>query len=293
VSYFIEVIVTGLADGSVYGALALALVLVFRATGVINFAQASMAMLMTFVMFEFVSAGVPVVLALIIALGLSLIGGAGVERVLIRPVEGRDPLVIVILTVGISVMIDSLATSIWGGDNRDLPGIFGSGSVAIGGARVSTNSLGTVVILIAAAALISLVLQKTDIGLAIRAGAIDSDVARLLGVPVNKTLMLGWGVAAMMGTLAGALIASMLYLDVTVMSTVLIYALAAACLGGFDSLSGALIAGWVVGLAEGLTTAYVDFIGSDLRVLVPLAIIVAVLLVRPEGLFGSRQLVRA
>jgi branched-chain amino acid transport system permease protein len=291
--YFIGVIVSGLADGSVYGALALALVLVFRATGIINFAQASMATVMTFVMLEFVLRGIPIVLALLIAMLLSLVAGAGVERILIRPVEGRSPLTIVILTVGISVVLDSLALTLWGGDNRPFPSLFGTGSFSVAGAPVSFNSMGTGVILLAAAGLISLLLQRTDIGLAIRAGATDPEVARLLGVRVNRTLMLGWGIASVMGTLAGALIAAMLYLDVTVMPTVLIYALAAACLGGFDSLGGALIAGWIVGLAEGLTTAYVSFIGSDLRVLVPLTIIVVVLLARPNGLFGSRQLVRA
>jgi branched-chain amino acid transport system permease protein len=126
-----------------------------------------------------------------------------------------------------------------------------------------------------------------------RAVSMNPDSSRLVGISVGRTLMIGWGVAAMVGALAGILIAPRLFLDVNFMGGVLIYSFAAATLGGFDSPFGAVVGGWVIGVTENLASTYVDFIGSDLKILVPLGIIFVVLLVRPAGLFGTREVARA
>lgn len=291
-SDLLQTIVDGIADGSVYGAIALALALIYRSTGVVNFAQGSMAMLATFGAWALLQAGAGLVVAILLAVVLAGVAGMALERVVIRRVEGRDELSVVIVTVGLTVFLDSLAVLIWGGDNRNFPSLFGDGVLTVGGARLGVAELGTAGLLLAVVGSVWLLLERTELGLSMRASAVDAQVARLLGVRVDRTLMIGWGLAAAIGALAGALIAPRLFLDVTFMSGVLIYGLAAACLGGFDSPVGAVLGGWIVGLAESLTTGYLDFIGSDLRVLVPFTVIVVVLLIRPNGLFGTREVVR-
>ncbi len=141
--------------------------------------------------------------------------------------------------------------------------------------------------------LLYLLFQKTKLGLAMRAAAANPESAPLVGISVGRTLMIGWGLAALLGALAGVLVAPQLFLDVNFMGGVLVYSFAAATLGGFDSPKGAVIGGWIIGVAETLAGEYIGFIGSDLTILVPLAIIFVVLLVRPNGLFGSPEVVRA
>jgi branched-chain amino acid transport system permease protein len=293
VERFIQVLVDGWATGSLYGALAVAVVLIYRATGIVNFAQGELAMFSTFIAWGLMQAGLPLGLALLATLALSFVGGMLIERVIIRPVEGGEVLTLVIVTLGLYILVNSLAGWIWGFGNRAFPSLFGDGSFELAGSRVAVESIGIVVVLIALVAILFAVFQRTKVGLAMRAVAMNPESSRLHGISVGRTLMIGWGVAALVGALAGALIAPRLFLDVNFMGAVLIYSFAAATLGGFDSPLGALIGGWIVGIAEGLAGTYVDFIGSDLKILVPLTVILVVLLFRPTGLFGSAEVARA
>jgi branched-chain amino acid transport system permease protein len=289
----IQTIVDGVATGSLYGALALAIVLIFQTTGIVNFAQGEMAMFSTFIAWGLLQAGLPLGLAILATLGLSLLGGMVIERVLIRPVEGQEPLTLAIVTLGLFILTNSGAGWIWGFENRSFPSIFPDKTVTVVGADVALESVGIVALLLAVVALMYVFFRFTKVGLALRAVSINPESSRLAGISVGRTLMIGWGVAAMVGALAGALIAPRLFLDVNFMGGVLIYSFAAATLGGLDSPFGAVIGGWVVGVTEGLASTYVDFIGSDLKILVPLTVILVVLLIRPAGLFGSREVARA
>src|SRR5829696_8583230 len=286
---FIQVLVDGWATGSLYGALAVAVVLIYRATGIVNFAQGELAMFSTFIAWGLMQAGLPLGLALLATLLLSLFGGMLIERIIIRPVEGGEVLTLVIVTLGLYILVNSLAGWIWGFGNRAFPSLFGDGSFDVAGATIPLESLGIVAVLIALVAILFAVFQRTKVGLAMRAVAMNPESSRLHGISVGRTLMIGWGVAALVGALA----APRLFLDVNFMGAVLIYSFAAATLGGFDSPLGALIGGWIVGIAEGLAGTYVDFIGSDLKILVPLTVILVVLLFRPTGLFGSAEVARA
>jgi len=290
---FVQLVVDGIAIGSIYGALALALVLIFRSTGIVNFAQGEMAMFSTFIAWGLVEGGVPLGLALLSTLVLSFLGGAIVERVLIRPVEGEDPLTILIVTLGLFILINSAAGWIWGFENRGFPRALPDGSADIAGIRLAYESLGIVAVLLVVTGLLVLLFQHTKLGLAMRAAAANPASSRLVGISVGRTLMIGWGLAALLGSLAGVLVAPLLFLDVNFMGGVLVYSFAAATLGGFDSPKGAVIGGWIIGVAETLAGEYIGFIGSDLTILVPLVIIFVVLLVRPNGLFGSPEVVRA
>jgi branched-chain amino acid transport system permease protein len=290
---FVQVVVDGIADGSIYAALALALVLIFRSTGIVNFAQGEMAMFSTFIAWALYDSGRSLWLALLGAFAVSFLGGMAIERVLIRPVEGGRPLTLLIVTLGLLVLINAAAGWIWGFTNRGFPSIFPSGAARIGNVTLSLESLGIIAVLLAVVGLLWLLFQHTKLGLAMRAAAQNPESSRLVGINVGRLLMFGWGLAALLGALAGVLVAPRLFLDVNLMGGVLIYAFAAAALGGFDSPLGAVVGGWIIGVAENLAGTYVDAIGADLKVLVPLGIIFVVLLVRPSGLFGSPEVTRA
>jgi branched-chain amino acid transport system permease protein len=289
---FVQVVVDGIADGSIYAALALALVLIFRSTGIVNLAQGEMAMFATFIAWGLHNGGRPLWLALLGAFVLSFLGGMAVERVLIRPVEGEQPLTLLIATLGLAIMVNATAGWIWGFTNRGFPPIFPSGAARLGGVALSLESLGIIAVLLAVVGLLWLLFQHTGLGLAIRAAAQNPESSRLVGINVGRVLMLGWGLAALLGALAGVLVAPRLFLDVNLMGGVLVYSFAGAALGGFDSPLGAVVGGWIIGVAETLAGTYVDAIGADLKVLVPLGIIFGVLLVRPSGLFGSPEVTR-
>jgi branched-chain amino acid transport system permease protein len=293
VERFIQVIIDGMATGSLYGALAVAVVLIYRATGIVNFAQGEMAMFSTFIAWGMLQAGFPIGLALLGTLVISFVGGMLIERVIIRPVEGGEVLTLVIVTLGLYILVNSAAGWIWGFGNRAFPSLFGDDTVQLAGVDVSVESIGIVVVLLAVVLVLFGIFQRTKIGLAMRAVSINPESSRLVGISVGRTLMIGWGIAALVGALAGALIAPRLFLDVNFMGSVLIYSFAAATLGGFDSPFGAVLGGWIIGIAENLAGTYVDFIGSDLKILVPLAAILIVLLFRPTGLFGSAEVARA
>jgi branched-chain amino acid transport system permease protein len=293
VERFIETLIDGIATGSIYGALALALVLIYRSTGIVNFAQGEMAMFSTFGAWALTEAGLPVGLAVLVTLVASLLGGMLIERALIRPVEGSPELTLVTVTLGMFIGINGLARWIWGSQNRGFPSMFGDGNVTVGGVSTSLESLGLVAVLLGVVGVLWLIFQKTKLGLAMRAAAVNPAASRLVGIPVGRMLMIGWGLAAVCGALAGVLVAPRLFLDPGLMGPVIIYSFAAATLGGFDSPFGAVLGGWIIGVAEALAGGYVDFIGQDLKILVPLAVILSVLLVRPHGLFGSPEVARA
>jgi branched-chain amino acid transport system permease protein len=293
VERFIQALVDGIATGSIYAAVALALVLIFRSAGIVNFAQGEMAMFSTFVAWGLHEAGLPIGLAVLTTLALSFVAGMVLERGLIRHFEGGEVLTLVIVTLGMFILLNSLAGWIWGFGNRGFPSLFSDETVTVGGVRLSVESLGIVAVLLGVVGLLFLLFQRTKVGLAMRAAALNPDASALVGVRVGRMLMLGWGLAAALGALAGVLVAPRLFLDVNLMGAVLIYAFAAAALGGFDSPIGAVVGGWVIGVSENLAGTYVDFIGADLKILVPLAIIFVVLLVRPAGLFGTREVARA
>jgi branched-chain amino acid transport system permease protein len=289
---FLETIIDGIAVGSIYGALALALVLIYRSTGIVNFAQGEMAMFATFIAWGLTEAGIPIGFAVLITIAFALVAGMIIERVLIRPVEGGQELTLVVVTLGLFIFINGMATWIWGPENRGFPRLLPNDRISVLGLDTTWEAVLLVVVLLGVAGVLFLIFNKTKIGLAMRAAAVNPDASRIVGVPVGRMLMLGWGLAAAVGAVAGVLIAPRLFLDVNLMGAVMIYAFASATLGGFDSAFGAIVGGWIIGVAEAIAGGYIDFIGQDLKILVPLIIILTVLLVRPQGLFGSPAVAR-
>ncbi len=291
---FLSQVLNGVGNGVIYASVALALVLIFRTTGLLNFAQGEMALFSTFITWRLTEAGFSIGLAILTSMAVSFVAGAIIERVLIRPVESTttNQLNVVIVTLGMFLALNSLAQLAFGTDPRQMPSLFPSGQFTGGGLNVNKGTVGLAVVLVAECVVLYLLLQRTRIGLGLRAVASNRDSSRLVGISVGAMLMLGWAMSAAIGALAGSLVAATKTgFDASLMQGVLVYAFAAAALGGFDSLFGAVVGGLIVGIAEALTIQYVDAL-SGITILVPFGLIALVLLVKPTGLFGRKTVER-
>jgi branched-chain amino acid transport system permease protein len=287
-SEFFQQVVAGLGSGAIYGALALALVLIHRATGVINFAQGEMAMFTTYIAWTLIeNHGWSYWPAFVATLVFAFALGLGVQRVVIAPVSNTSVLTVVIMTIGLVLTFNGLASLIWSAEIRSFPSPFPNETWQVGGVSISQQDVGTLAVVLVLVALLWAFFQFTKVGLALRASALNPDASRLVGVRVGWMLAIGWGLAAMLGAVAGMLAAPTVLLDPNMMQAILIYAFAAAVLGGIDSPPGALAGGLILGVGLNLLGTYSDFVGADLKLPVALLIILIVLLVRPAGLFGK------
>ncbi len=290
---FFQQVVNGIQSGAIYAALALALVLIFRSTSLLNFAQGEMAMFSTFIALVLFDDGWPIVVAVAVAMAASMLGGAVIERALIRPIGHDSHLAIVIVTVGLFIAFNAFAGWIYGNEGRNFPRLFGNDVLfSPGGVDITRETVSVLAILLAVVGLLYLLFQHTKVGLAMRAVASNPESSRLCGVRVGRMLMLGWGLSAAIGALAGVLAASGFgNINLNLLQPILIYAFAAATLGGFDSPLGAVVGGLVVGVTESLTFQYVD-VFDRMELASAFLLILIVLLVRPQGLFGRKVVQR-
>ncbi|MBV8835136.1 MAG: branched-chain amino acid ABC transporter permease [Alphaproteobacteria bacterium] len=289
---FWQQVVEGLASGAIYASLALALVLIYRATRIVNFAQGEMATLCVYGAWQLNQWGVPFWLSILIMLPVSFVFGALTFRLMIRPVLGASDHTMVVICIGFFVGFEAIALALWGADPQAVPRIFPDAAWTIDGVRITANNLGILGTLCLLTLALSALFRFTRIGLAMRASAAEREKSPLVGIPVETMLMLGWGLAAMAGFIAAVLIAPSLFLSPPMMVSVVIYALAAATLGGWDSPAGAIVGGLIVGVAESLSATFLPFIGNELKVGVPFAVMALILLARPQGLFGTTAVIR-
>jgi branched-chain amino acid transport system permease protein len=286
-SIFAQQTVAGLAQGGVFGSLALALVLIYRASGVFNFAQGEMAMFTTYIAFQLTEWGVEYWAAFFLTLGCAFVFGVLVQLVFIRPVEQRSQVAVVIVTIGLFILIDGVVKWIWGSESKFMPAPFSTAGHQVGGVSISYQDLGTIAVTVGSAVLLWVLFRFTKVGLGMRASALRPREARLVGVRVGWMLGLGWGLAAMLGAVAGLMTeANQFTLSPTMMQSILLYAFAAAVLGGVESPAGAVVGGLVLGVLLNLLGQYVSFVTSELLFPVALIVLLGVLLVRPSGLFG-------
>lgn len=289
-SLLIERIFDGLSDGSIYASLALAVVLIFRATGTINLAQGAMGAFCAFIAWKLSSAaglGWPIVPAIAVAVIVGFFGGAVLERAFVRPVETESShLPIIIVTLALSLAIEAIAGKLFSLQSVVLRSPFPTTSFHIGSASIPWESLCLLAVIIVVAALLWFLFQRTRIGLMMRAAVDNPESARLSGIGTGRMLMLGWGLAGALGALAGCLVAPQTFVNPSMLDGILLYSFAATTLGGFDSPAGAVVGGLVLGVLQVLISSYVGFIGNELGLLVALVVIVVMLMIRPNGLFG-------
>jgi branched-chain amino acid transport system permease protein len=288
VQRFLDLTLNGIANGAIYAAVALSLVLIWRATRILNFAQAGMLMFTTFIAWAVIDGGASYWVGFVVALLSGLVLGALIERVIIRPVEGAPPLNAIIVTLGVLVLLQAVAGMIWGGNPRSFPPAFSIKGYEIGGHAVlfSRFDLFTVAVVGALMAGVILLFTRTSLGLRMRAAAFAPEVARLVGVRVGHMFTVGWALASVAGSLAGVLVAPSVFVSPNTFDAVLVFGFTAAVIGGLESPVGALVGGTALGLALSYVSGYG---GAELVTLGALVILIAVLMVRPSGLFTRTQ----
>jgi branched-chain amino acid transport system permease protein len=290
---FFQQVVFGLAIGAVYASLALAIVLIYRTTRVVNFAQGEMAMFTTYIAWSLIANhGFSFWPAFFTTIGIAFAIGAGVERVVVRPFEGGSHLTLILVTIGLFVVFNGLAAWIWSPEQRIFPSPFSTKGFDVAGVSISRQDVGVIAVTLISVVLLWAFFRFTKIGLGMRAAAIGPGPSRLMGVRVPWMYAAGWGFAAALGAISGMLVAPALILTPTMMQIVLIYAFAGAVLGGIESPVGAVVGGLVLGLGTTLLGRYVSFIGTELELPVAFAVLVLVLLVRPAGLVGRATVQR-
>jgi len=281
-------ILAGLATGGIYASLALALVMIYQATHLVNFAQGEMAMFTTYLAWSLVNAGVPYWAAFVATVGLAFVLGAAIERIVIRPVEGAPVLAVVVVFIALLVILNSVTGWVYTYTIKSFPSPFPK-EMALG-RFMSPHEVGAIAVTFLVLAALYAFFRFTPLGLAMRAAAQNPESSRLVGIRVGWMLALGWGLAAAVGAVAGMMVAPIVYLDPNMMGGVLLYAFAAALVGGIDSPGGAVLGGFLVGVLENVLGAFV--IGNELKLSVALVLIVGVLLVKPSGFFGSVHVTR-
>ncbi|OOG43003.1 branched-chain amino acid ABC transporter permease [Polaromonas sp. A23] len=286
---FLSQLLAGLATGGIYASMALALVMIYRSTHHVNFAQGEMAMFSAFFASMLIQVGWPYWATFFATVVFAFAMGAAIELVLIRRLRNAPILSIVVVFVALLVILHSLAGWLFGYTIRSFPSPFGE-NAWYGSTLLSPHQIGAIGITLLMLALVYVFFRFSPLGLAMRATAENPVSSRLVGVRVNRMLALGWGLAGAIGAVAGMMIAPVVFLDVHMMSGVLIYAFAAAVLGGIASAPGAVVGGFIVGVLENLLGTYV--VGSELKLSVALVLIIGVLVVRPSGLFGKAVVVR-
>jgi branched-chain amino acid transport system permease protein len=281
-------VLSGLATGGIYASVALALVMIYQATHLVNFAQGELAMFSTYIAWSLMQVGVPYWGAFFITVAVAFVLGVLIERIIVRPVENGPILSLVIVFIGLLVILNSLAGWIFSYTIKPFPSPFPTEPL-FGNSYVSSHELGSIGITLAVLALVFVFFRFTPLGLAMRAAAQNPVSSRLVGIRVGWMLALGWGLAAAIGSIAGIMVAPAVFLEPNMMAGILLYAFAAALLGGVDSPGGAVLGGFIVGVLENVVGA---IIGTELKLTVALVLIVGVLVIRPSGLFGKVNVTR-
>ncbi|QAA94603.1 branched-chain amino acid ABC transporter permease [Pollutimonas thiosulfatoxidans] len=281
-----ELILGGLASGSLYALIGIAIVLVLQATDIPNFAQGEMAMFSTFVAYSLLTTyGMSWWFVLPLTIAFAAAQGVVVQQAVIRPLLGKPVMNAVIATLGLNMALHSVAGMIWGNQTHIMPSpVSDLPMLKMFGVNVSPDTALTIVVSVAMIICFTLILRHTRAGIALRAASQNQTVAKLMGIPISRSFALAWGMGSVAGAIAGLLVAPILFLDVNIMGTLLIKGFAGAVLGGLSSLMGVFIGGLMLGVIENLMGAYVS--GSFGEAL-SFILIISVLIIAPQGIFGK------
>jgi branched-chain amino acid transport system permease protein len=281
----LQQVLAGLATGAIYATMALAVVMIYQAIDHLNFAQGEMAMFSTFLAWQMMQWGVPYWGAFAAAVALSFVGGVAIERVLFRPIHNAPILSQLVAFIALFSILNSSAGEIWDFTIKTFPTPFGTRPF-LGSSLISTHQAGMIGVTLVMLGLLYLFFRGSRLGLAMRAAAANPESARLVGIRVGWMIALGWGMSAAIGAVAGMLIAPVVFLEPNMMLGVLLYGFAGAVLGGLSSPGGAVVGGFAVGVIENLAGTFIPYVGREMKLTIALIVIVAVLMVRPAGLFG-------
>ncbi|HYB18879.1 MAG TPA: branched-chain amino acid ABC transporter permease [Streptosporangiaceae bacterium] len=292
---FLQLTLSGISFGMVYAAIALSLVLIWRGTRVLNYAQGGMAMFTTFIAIEVIYRTHNYWAGFVVALAAGLVLGAICELTVIRPTLSRPPLNAVIVTIGLLILLEGLAGILFGGQFRSFPAAFSITGLKVGGTALGVSRFDVFVVaaVLATTLVLAVVFKYTSAGLRMRATAFNATIAQLSGIRVARVLTVGWALAGLLGALAGVLVSPSTFLYPNSMDIIFVYGFTAAVIGGLDSPAGAVVGGLLLGLALSYVGGYVGgSVGSELTSLVAFGILIAVLMIRPDGLFAGARMRR-
>lgn len=296
----IQQIASGLASGAIYALVALALVMIFTATDHLNFAQGEMAMFSTYICWQLIQWGFPFWPALGFTILFSFLLGVAIERVILRPLHNASVLSIVVVFIGLLAIFHSLAGGIWSHTIKNFPSPFPTVTFA-GSGYIGSHQIGMIVVSLLMLFALFAFFRFTPLGLAMRAAAQNPVSARLVGVKVDWMLALGWGLAAAVGAVAGAMVAPVVYLEPNMMASILLYGFAGALVGGISNPAGAVFGGFLVGVLENLVAYFgnltektfgIYIVGNGEKLTVALIIVITILTLKPAGLFGRTTVKR-
>jgi branched-chain amino acid transport system permease protein len=275
----------GLSTGGIYALMALAIVMIYQAIDQLNFAQGEMAMFSTFVSWQMLQWGLPYWPTFFLTIAISFIGGVAIERVVFKPLKDAPVLSHIVVFIALFAILNSGAGFVWDYTIKSFPTPFGTKPL-FGSGLISSHDAGMIAVTIVMLLLLFVFFRYTRVGLAMRATAANPESARLVGIKVGWMIALGWGMAAAIGAVAGMMIAPVVFLEPNMMLSILLYGFAGAVVGGLTSPLGAVVGGFSVGVIENLAGTFIPYVGRELKLTIALALIVAVLTVRPSGLFG-------
>ena len=282
---FLQQVIAGLSTGGIYACMALAVVMIYQAIDQLNFAQGEMAMFSTFIAWQLLQWGLPYWVAFFLTIAISFLGGIVIERVVFKPLKSAPVLSHIVVFIALFGILNSGAGFIWDFTVKTFPNPFGTKPL-FGQSVISIHDAGMIVVISILLVLLFAFFRYTRVGLAMRATAVNPGSARLVGIRVGWMIALGWGMAASIGAVAGMMIAPVVFLEPNMMLSILLYGFAGAVVGGLTSPFGAVVGGFSVGVIENLAGTFIPYVGRELKLTIALALIVAVLTVRPSGLFG-------
>jgi branched-chain amino acid transport system permease protein len=288
---FLHQVLAGLATGGIYACMALAIVMIYQAIDSLNFAQGEMAMFSTFIAWQLIQWGLPYWAAFFATIGISFVAGVAIERIVFKPLRNASLLSHIVVFIALFGILNSLAGFIWDFSIKNFPSPFGSRPF-FGSGLMSRHDAGMIFVTLIVLMLLFVFFRYTRIGLAMRATAANPESARLVGIRVGWMVALGWGMAAAIGAVAGMLIAPVVFLEPNMMLSILLYGFAAAVVGGLNSPLGAVVGGFGVGVIENLAGTFIPYVGRELKLTIALALIIAVLTLKPSGLFGKTVVYR-
>jgi branched-chain amino acid transport system permease protein len=294
----LEILFNGLSMGAIYALLALGFVLIFKSTGIINFAQGELSMVGAFIGYSFTTLmGVPYLVAFFITLILAAVLGGAIDLMFFRRMVGEQMFSTIIVTVGLASILTCIAGLIWGHDVYAIHSPFTHQTVGVGGVVLSQGSLYTIITSIILLVMFVLFFHRSLLGIAMKGTAEDSDTSGLMGINVKRIHMVAWAIGALVAAVAGIFLAEQSFVRL-VMSSTGIKAMAAAILGGMESIGGAILGGVLIGLIEGFAANYlsgIEIVGfhfGDVKDVAAFAIMIIVLMVRPHGIFGKEKVER-
>ena len=281
---FLHQVFAGLSTGGIYALMALAIVMIYQAIDHLNFAQGEMAMFSTFISWQLLQFGLPYWPTFLLTIVISFVGGVVIERVVFKPLKHAPVFSHIVIFIALFAILNSAAGFLWDYTIKSYPTPFGT--TPLFGGLISSHDAGMTITTLAILLLLYVFFRYTRIGLAMRAAAANPESAQLVGIRVGWMIALGWGMAAAIGAVAGMMIAPVVFLEPNMMLSILLYGFAGAVVGGLTSPLGAVIGGFSVGIIENLAGTYIPYVGRELKLTIALALIVAVLTIKPSGLFG-------